>query len=152
MSALTFELSRQGGDPASGFDLGDMRVTGEHGSVSSAGQKPSQSMMIYVALGELLEGLSRLAKASSGSYSFVGVDSSFGLDFALTRAGLMTIKTGRGVLIAQVPPTTCLASVGEGVARFLGHADNQLPPADPVAGDLQAARRTFEAAVGSVRR
>lgn len=146
---LTFELSRDAGEPATGFDLGDIEVTGEHARVSSAGQKPSQSMMIYVALGELLDGLSRLSKASSGSYSFVGADSSFRLDFTLTRSGLMTIKGRGGTLIAEVPPATCLNSVRAGVDRFLGDSKNQLPPADPVDGDLRAARRAFEAAANS---
>jgi hypothetical protein len=37
----------------------------------------------------------------------------------------------------------------EGVRRFLGNPENQLPPADPVAGDLRASLRTFEAAVSA---
>ena len=109
-------------------------------------------MMIYVAMVELLDGLSRLAKASSGSYSFIGADSSFRLDFVLTRAGLMAIKGRRGTLIAETPPATCLVSVREGVERFLADPANQLPPADAVTGDLRAARKTFEAAVSGLGR
>ncbi len=146
-SALSFELSRHAGDPASGFDLGDIQVTGDLASVSSAGQRPSQSMMIYVALGQLLDGLSGMARAGAGSYRFIGVDSSFRLDFALTAAGVMTITGRGGTLIAKAPLTTCLASLRAGLERFLGVRENQLAPADPVAEDLRAARQSFEAAV-----
>ena len=149
MTTLSFEVSRHAGEPATGFDLGDIRVSGDQACLSSAGQKPNQSMMIYVSLGELLDGLSRFAKARSGSYSFFAIASSFRLDFILTRAGLMRIKGPGDTLIAEVSPATCLASVREGVDRFLADPQNQLPPADPVAGDLRASRQAFEAAANS---
>lgn len=150
MSGLRFEFSRQSGESASGFDLGDVLVTAGQASVSSAGQKPSQSMMIYVALVELLDGLSRLARLASGSYRFIGADSSFLLDFALTAGGLVTITGRRGTLIAKAPLAICLASVRAGVEQFLGVPENQLSPADSVSGDLRAARRTFETVVDSL--
>jgi hypothetical protein len=146
VSALSFELSRHAGDPATGFDLGDIQVTGDQASVSSAGQKPSQSMMIYVSLSELLDALSRMARAGAGRYAFIGVDSSFRLDFELTGAGVMTIIGRGGTLIAKAPLATCLVSLRTGLERFLGPRENQLPAADPVAGDLRAARQSFEAA------
>jgi hypothetical protein len=37
----------------------------------------------------------------------------------------------------------------DGVQRFLGDPENQLPLADPVAGDLRASLRTFEAAINA---
>lgn len=104
-------------------------------------------MMIYVALGELLDGLSRMARAGAGSYSFIGVDSSFRLDFALTGAGEMTIAGRGGTLIARAPLAACLVSLRSSVERFLGDHENQLSLADPVAGDLRASRKNFEAAV-----
>jgi hypothetical protein len=152
VTTLSFEVSRHAGEPATGFDLGDIRVTGDQACISSSGQKPNQSMMIYVSLAQLLDGLSHFARASLGSYSFYAIDSSFRLDFILTRAGLMKIKGRDGTLIAEVSPATCLASVREGVDRFLGDPQNQLPPADPVAGDLRASRQAFEAAVSSAGR
>jgi hypothetical protein len=149
---LSFEVSRQAGEPATGFDLGDIRVTGDQFCISSAGQRPNQSMMIYLSLSALLDGLSHFSKARSGSYSFYAIDSSFRLDFILTRAGLMKIK-GRGdTLIAEVSPATCLASVRAGVDRFLADPENQLPPSDPAAGDLRASRQAFEAAANSAGR
>jgi hypothetical protein len=151
VTTLSFEVSRHAGGPANGFDFGDIRVTGDRACISSAGQKPSQSMMIYISLGQLLDGLSHFDKARSGSYSFFAIDSSFRLDFILTRAGLMKVQGRDGTLIAEVSPATCLASVRDGVDRFLADPENQLPPADPVAGDLRASRQAFEAALDSAR-
>ena len=151
MTTLSFEVSRHAGEPATGFDLGDIQVSGDQACISSAGQRPNQSMMIYVSLGELLDGLSHFAKARLGSYSFHAIDSSFQLDFILTRAGLMKITGRDGTLVAEVSPATCLASVRAGVDRFLGDPENQLPPSDAVAGDLRASRQVFDAAVDSAR-
>lgn len=126
--------------------MGDIQVTGNLGSVSSAGRKPSQSMMVYLALAELLDGMSRFAETMSGHYAFRGVDSSFRLAFALTQSGVLTITEGR-TLVATTDMATVLVSVRNGVEHFLSHPDNQLPPADAVAGDLRDARRAFEAAL-----
>jgi hypothetical protein len=145
MPEVRFDFSRKGRDAATGFDLGDVQVTGDQGSVTSVGQTPSQSMMIYVALVELLDGLSRLAKAGSGRYRFIGADSSFLLDFALGKAGL-TITGRRATPVAHAPLSECLASVHAGLERFLSVPENQLSSADPVAGDLRAARQTFDVA------
>jgi hypothetical protein len=67
------------------------------------------------------------------------------LDFSLGKAGL-TITGRRATPVAHAPLSECLASVHAGLERFLSAPENQLSPADPVAEDLRAARRTFEAA------
>jgi hypothetical protein len=64
----------------------------------------------------------------------------------------MKIEGRDGTLIAEVPPATCLASVREGVERFLADPENQLPPSDAVAGDLRASRQAFEAALDEAGR
>ena len=66
MSVLRFEISREPAAPATGFDMGEIQVTGNLGAVSSAGRKPSQSMMVYLAWVELLSGMRRLAEMKSG--------------------------------------------------------------------------------------
>jgi hypothetical protein len=148
VSVLRFEMSREPGAPATGFDMGDIHVTGNLGTFSSAGRKPSQSMMVYLSLVELLSGMSRFAETKSGHYAFMAVDSSFRLDFALTQAGVLTI-IGRPhrTQVAKTDLATLLVSVRDGVERFLSHPDHQLAPADVVAGDLRDARRAFEAAL-----
>jgi hypothetical protein len=147
VSVLRFEISREPGAPATGFDMGDFQVTGNLGTVSSAGRRPNQSMMVYLALVELLSGMSRFAATRSGYYAFTGMDSSFRLDFALSPKGVLTISEGRRPPVAKTDLATLLVSVRSGVEHFLSHPDNQLPPADAVAGDLREARRDFEAAL-----
>jgi hypothetical protein len=144
---LRFEVSREPGVPATGFDMGDIKVTGNLGTVSSAGRKPSQSMMVYLALVELLSGMSRVAQTKSGHYAFTGADSSFRLDFALTQAGVLTITGHPRTPVAKTDLATLLVSVHNGVEHFLSNPDNQLAPADAVAGDLRDAWRAFEAAL-----
>jgi hypothetical protein len=104
-------------------------------------------MMVYLALVELLGGMSRLAETKSGHYAFTGPDSSFRLDFALTQAGVLTITGRRNTQVAKTDLATVLVSVRNGVEQFLSHPDNQLASADAVAGDLRDARRAFEAAL-----
>lgn len=104
-------------------------------------------MMVYLALVELLGGMSRLAETASGHYAFTGADSSFRLDFALTQAGVLTITEGGRTPVAKTDLATLLVSVRDGVERFLSHPDHQLAPTDAVAGDLREARRAFEAAL-----
>jgi|GEM_PF-3040701 len=65
----------------SGFELGDIRLMGRGFEVSSAGHSPSQSMMIFIALADLLEGIAQLSKQKNGGFAFVGTDSSFSLHF-----------------------------------------------------------------------
>jgi hypothetical protein len=143
---LRFEISREPGAPATGFDMGDIQVTGNLGTVSSAGRRPSQSMMVYLTLSELLSGMSRFAATKSGYYAFTGIDSSFRLNFTLTQKGVLTITEGR-TQVAKTDLATLLVSVRNGVEQFLNHPDNQLDAADAVAGDLRDARRAFEAAL-----
>jgi hypothetical protein len=104
-------------------------------------------MMVYLALVELLSGLSRLSAAKSGHYAFTGADSSFRLDFALTQAGVLIITGPRRTQVATTELPTLLVSVRNGVEHFLSNPDNQLAPGDAVAGDLGDAWRAFEAAL-----
>lgn len=149
MSELRFELSRASAEPATGFDLGDLSVSGDQGSTTSAGRTPNQSMMIYVALVGLLDGIAQLLRQGSGRYRFVGTDSSFRLDFTLSKSGVMTIAEGQGTPLAATPLAVAVRSVRDGVERFLTQAPHRLSPTDPVAEDLQAARRGFETAARS---
>ncbi|OLZ60737.1 hypothetical protein AV521_44790 [Streptomyces sp. IMTB 2501] len=48
---------RPGQGDASGFDLGDMTVTGDLGTADSAGHVPDQGMMIYLSVVQLLDSL-----------------------------------------------------------------------------------------------
>jgi hypothetical protein len=68
-STLRFEFSRQSDGEVTGFDLGDLTVIGDDCAVwSSSGKSPSQSMMIYISLVGLLDGITQLCGAGTRSH------------------------------------------------------------------------------------
>lgn len=48
---------RPGQGDVSGFDLGDMAVTGDFGTADSVGRAPDQGMMIYLSVVQLPDSL-----------------------------------------------------------------------------------------------
>jgi hypothetical protein len=148
VSSLRFEFYRKWQGETTGYDMGDMKVVGDDASSSSDGHRPSQSMMIYLALVGLLDGVARLSGSRSGAFRFVGIDSSFTLDFSLKK-GVVTV-TRLKVVIAKADVATLLVSLHEAVDRFLAIPSNQLPPTDPVAEDLRAARQGLLTALAAV--
>ena len=65
-----------------GFDLGDLDIIGEYGTVTSRSKIPSQSMMLILSLVSLLDGFQNLlANRDRKEFRFIGVDSSFSIAF-----------------------------------------------------------------------
>lgn len=122
---MSFRSTRRDtGEPASALDLGDLLVSGEHMSVSSAGRQPDQGMMIYLAMDDLISGLLQVADGERRDYEFIGVDSSFRLDLARTGQGQIVIgHCGNVVLQDQVEDV--LNALWEGVVSFLSDQRNQ---------------------------
>ncbi len=115
------------GRPASPFDLGDVVVVGERESVSSAGRSPSQSMMIYLALDDLISGVLKVLDGEVATHEFVGPDSSFTLFIAREVIGdRVKVKYGRQV-IAKERPLDLLKALCAGVDEFFSVAENRLP-------------------------
>jgi hypothetical protein len=133
---------RTAGEPASGFELGDLTVVGNRGEATSAGHRPDQGMMIFVSITQLLDGLRVLLDRGKGAYEFVGVDSSFTLDFTLRRDQL-TIKRRRTDLdIAPMAET--IAALWTAASEFAADPANALPEGDAVRNDLTAALAAFQ--------
>ncbi len=67
-------------DQLSGFDLGDFSLTHEGVTITSAGRTPSQSMMFFIFLSDLLDMLGALTKSySKRAHKIIAADSSFSL-------------------------------------------------------------------------
>ncbi len=146
-SAIEFQFIRCDDGAVSGFDLGDIVVQGRESTCSSRGHSPDQSMMIYIALSELLGGVLRLcASKSKGSWTFVGADSSFGLVFILDRNKKITVMGAKKV-IAVTDPEELLTSLAAATAAFLDASKNALPTSDPVFGDLAMSLRELAIAL-----
>ncbi|MFE0099465.1 hypothetical protein [Streptomyces sp. NPDC059009] len=104
--------------PSPGFALGDMEVMGGGGRATSRGHTPDQSMMIFVALSDLLDGLRTLAVRGSGSFHFVGTDSSFRLDFTLGKGDRITTRDGSRLVDAASPATEVLEAAYRSARPF----------------------------------
>ncbi|BCM66043.1 MULTISPECIES: hypothetical protein [Streptomyces] len=128
---------RPGQGDASGFDLGDMTITGDLGTAGSAGHVPDQGMMIYLSVVQLLDSLGDFLRGNVRVFGFTAADSSFRLVVRRTKDGL-SVASEDGV----VARTTAgeLASAVLHAAEDLARA---LPPEDPVASDVQAALAAF---------
>jgi hypothetical protein len=124
------------GDP-SGFDLGDMSVTGGLGTADSAGRTPDQGMMIYLSVTQLLDSLRAFLSGNGKTLTFTGVDTSFSLVFRRSKDGIsVAFKDG---IIARTASDE-LASAVLGAAESLSLT---LPPGDPAAPDYADALAAF---------
>ncbi|MEU1564210.1 hypothetical protein ABZ504_27805 [Streptomyces mirabilis] len=87
MITVQFTVRPGQGDP-SGFDLGDMSVTGGLGTADSAGRTPDQGMMIYLSATQLLDSLRAFLSGNGKTLTFTGVDTSFSLVFRRVKDGI----------------------------------------------------------------
>ncbi|MFE0099527.1 hypothetical protein [Streptomyces sp. NPDC059009] len=134
--------------PSPGFALGDMEVVGSAGRVTSKGHTPDQSMMIFVALSELLDGLRALVEHRRASFRFVGSDSSFRLDFALDgKDGRITTRGGDGI-VDESPAAEVLGAAHRAAHAFLDSHRAQLPTQDPARRDLEMSLEEFGDFIG----
>lgn len=124
-------------EPASGFDLGNLEITGPDGSVSSTGRQPDQSFMVYLGMVDLIDGLTALAEGGRREHKFVGPDSSFTVRFFRNKAGIST--SAYGASLGSEPVPDVLGGLRAGIEEFLADPANALAPADPAAIDLTAA-------------
>ncbi len=122
----------------SGFDLGHMTFIGEQGVCTSRGKNPDQTMMLAIAIKELLYGLETLLEGTRSEYRFVGTDSSFSVWFKKTKRGRISVRCGTTEL-GEAEPTSLYKSVLLGVETFFAQSGNELPVNDPVREDLLSA-------------
>jgi len=112
MDAIAFDFSRWDDGDLSGFDLGDITVSGLHGAHSSSGKTPDQSMMIYISLAHLITGVCKLVDGAKRVFEFVGMDSSYSLIFAKNH-GKVVVRT-RKATIAEAPILDVLRALSKG--------------------------------------
>ncbi|MEU6218862.1 hypothetical protein ABZ845_15265 [Streptomyces sp. NPDC047022] len=136
MITFQFTVWPDQGD-ASGFDMGDMVVTGEFGRVDSAGHVPDQGMMIYVTVVELLDGLRDFLRGNARVLSFYGTDTSFNLVVRRNKNGL-SIAGDNGIVARTTTPELVTALLQ--AAEDLGGG---LPLEDTVRSDWEGALARF---------
>ncbi|MFD4540131.1 hypothetical protein [Streptomyces bauhiniae] len=131
---------------AGGFDLGDMAVSGDLGTVDSAGHVPDQGMMIYLSVVLLLDSLGNFLRGNARVFSFTGADSSFSLVVRRSKGGL-SVGSKNTVAVRTTPLelASAVLSAAEDLAR-------RLPPDDTVTSDWEAAVAEFRALVAPGRK
>jgi hypothetical protein len=65
----------------------------ENNEIISTSTSPFQSMMIYIAISDLIDGIIELIKQKRNQFDFVGADSSFGFDIKRNKNNNLTIIT-----------------------------------------------------------
>jgi hypothetical protein len=142
---ISFIFERRDDEPPGGFELGDLVVTTATNGVSSKGRQPDAGMMIYLALVDLMNGISALARGDQRRYEFVGADSSFGLLFTRSKTGV-AIKQGDQDL-GTIDPLLLAGQLLADVDRFL--ADHPLPSTDSVFEGVTTAREQLHQIVAA---
>lgn len=134
-------------DKIDGFTLGHMTISGSQGLATSKGIQPNQSMMIFLSIIELLDGIRQFILAKNVSnYRFVGIDSSF--QFSMTKQECGRIRlTGSQGIIDEVETIELSQSIWKGVSAFLYCYEPFIRPDDPVADDLHFAVDSFKSAL-----
>lgn len=128
-------------EPPHGFDLGHMEVIGKSGRASSWEQERDQSMMIFIAVADLLYGIQTLIKSLQSSFNFVGTDSSFSLNFAMKKGRIRT-SVGRRKIDESDASDVALA-VWRATQDLVSQELHTLPENDAARRDLVGAVSKF---------
>jgi hypothetical protein len=139
--SLRFELTdRNAGSRVSGLSRGHATLEGPGGRVTSAGRTPDQSMLVYLALVDLLDGIGDLMAASSRrEWQWVGNDSSFAVNFRRSNGGVLVHAMGEP--LGAVDEAALVQAIWDGATGLL--AEHRPPPSDLIADDLDAALEEF---------
>ena len=146
---FAFEFARLPDGDTSSFDLGNITVRGTGLAISSAGKTPSQSMMIYLAITDLIEGTCQLCAGSRRVFEFIGADSSFRLLFTMNKNRSIVIS-GKDGVCSVVERGELLRSIQDALTCFLSDNANRLPKGAPALGDFEAARIRLNQAISSL--
>jgi hypothetical protein len=133
--------------PSSSYDMGYISITGLRGRINSKLSKPPRSMMIYLSIVDLLDGLRRLlSDPDQNSYTFIGTDGSFSALFEKVGSDLRI--SANGLVLDECRPASLAIAVIEGVDLFLGSA--QLPD-EPALSDLTSAISDFRSMLSTIK-
>ncbi|MFO0788332.1 MAG: hypothetical protein U0805_02675 [Pirellulales bacterium] len=129
--------------PLSGFELGDLTITGSNGTVTS-GSDPRMSMMVFLSCTLLLDGVRAFfTNRTARTYRFGAIDSSFGILFARNKEQRIVISVDEQC-IAVVSPKMLQQALLLAADDLLTTAFCYLPEDDTARRDLKAATALFK--------
>jgi hypothetical protein len=132
-----------------GFELGDIEIVTENVVISSRNKAPSQSMMVFLALSSLLDGLRDLRQPGGKTFRFNGIDSSFSILFTIENDSTLSLKNGNFVDVVEL--SEFYHELLAAAKIFCEQAVKRVTKNDPAITDLQTSIQDMEAFLCSVR-
>ncbi len=93
MYKVTFSLARIDAE-LSEFELGNIDIQIDGHVITSKDKTPRQSMMIFIGISEMLDGVRTMIEQKRKEYLFVGPDSSFKVLFKQNKTGVSIVNEG----------------------------------------------------------
>lgn len=126
-----------------GFELGDIALTHDEVTITSAGRKPCQSMMIFIFLSDLLDSIFELTQnKSQQAFQIIGTDSSFCLSLKKTGSDITIRNTTQTLVVPLEQFLNCLYS---DVRNWLEPLRHRIDPDDAGLTGLLNALDKFKA-------
>jgi hypothetical protein len=126
----------------SGFDLGNIEIISDNMIVSSSGRKPDQSMMVFLTIVDLLDGLGKLLDEKKNmNFKLICADSSFTVLFNKINGKIKIIVEDQ--TICDVEPNELAKQVFNSCNSFFEKNKDKILSSDPVVGDIKAALSSF---------
>lgn len=129
---------------APSFALGDLVFEGDKATVSSADRDPDQSMMIYLAIPDLVQAVLDV-QGGMGRSEFVGPDSSFSLVFHRVSNNKVRVLH-EGQVPAEASMQELVTALRQGIESFLADPSNELAEREPAHEDVAWALGLLRAA------
>ena len=141
---ISFELESCLLDEIDGFNLGNMIIEGDSGTISSKHRLPDQSMMVFLSIVQLLYGVRHLVVCETVSeFIFVGEDSSF--QFAIRKQNdRFYFEEKKGHSIVNVTTKELVTFLWEGVQSFVNDYGHRLDSQGSVYKDLFTSLKEFQ--------
>lgn len=129
----------------SGFELGDITLSHEGAELTSAGHQPSQSMMIFIFLSDLLDLVFEIKKNSrEATYRITATDSSFYL--SLKKIGKEISIENQNVKMV-LPLEDFAKALNSSIRDWLNPLKPKIDPTDSAMADLLNALNKYQTAL-----
>lgn len=141
MLNITIEL--EDNEEIDGYSMGHMIFEGEKNIVSSKNRMPVQSMMVFLSIVLLLDGVRFFCTSKKLRYEFVGIDSSFIIDFKKCNSNGVSLSQNK-IEITTVEVPELIGVVYNSVKKFLDRYLSCLSPDDIAYEDIISSFKEFE--------
>jgi len=143
MIKIELEINRTCGS-IDGLSRGHITIYGPNSLYTSKHRSPDQSMMIFLSIPLLLDGVRQfVTNPRTRSYTFVGVDCSFQFHLTQEKNNQIAIVCERQN-IGQLSREQLLQMVWGGVSAFISMHGEQIDSNDIASDDLHASMKKFE--------